>query len=50
MPASVSATEAIDECQMHAANLAAAMKKNHGGDWRVSIDPKYGFAMVVRDG
>lgn len=34
-------TEDINECRRHAKNLAAAMKTEHGGIWRISIDKDF---------
>lgn len=37
----IAETEDINECRRHAENLAEAMKTEHGGVWRISIDKDF---------
>lgn len=37
----VADTEGIDKCRFHATGLAEAMRTEHGGVWRISIDKDF---------
>jgi len=42
----VAVAKKSDDCWKHAANLAEAMKTEHGGVWRISIDKD--FVLVAK--
>jgi hypothetical protein len=42
----VAKTKSADDAWKHAANLAEAMKTEHGGVWRISIDKD--FVLVAK--
>lgn len=50
VPAGLSATEHIDDCQQHTINLLAALKAKHGGDWVVHNDEMSEFILIRRTG
>lgn len=50
LPAKMTATEHIDECQQHTTNLLAALTAKHGGDWIVHNDKMNEFILIRRTG
>lgn len=41
LPDSADAKVHVDDCRRHAESLAEAMKTEHGGAWRISIDKDF---------
>jgi hypothetical protein len=50
VPTGLTATEDIDECQLHADKLLAALKAKNGGEWVIHNDEMSEFILIRRTG